>query len=733
MDIICTCTSCQAKFKVGANAAGKKARCPKCAAIVPVPAADSPDALATPRPVPQAIPVPAAAASPDTAPGEVPLFATGSERSLKRPEHRNKWKSIPLPLLLAGGGGVALLTVVALIVALTSFGASPAENHEAEKKAGNSPALGTLVVDWAEGERSDAALTIDGQTKLIPKTGPITFKLKPRQHSVGILRKGFEPVLDNVQVAAGSTARFQPQWKAALDIASKSDSAVKGSGFDIGSAIVIPGFEGWQQVLAVAKDKAATAKKDILIVFGSSDGNPATGQLAAALKAAGLPDGALGQRFIPLIIDQPETDTGLNRILDYRQNRKLSGEYAIGEQLPVLALADDQGRPYAIQREWPEGIAAVEKAIASLEAQKQDRDARLAATQQGTPQEKLAAAVDFLHWLTDRKLMVQYREAIHPWWGLAVKEDPTNSGGKQEVVLEAEIMCKLTELSDNPGTVEIVQHLDLLQPWLEERRFSDADRGFKLHFLAGNILGRIGEEDSAIAHIQRAATYDPKDPDLQDARKAVAGLSRGVLSSGTGFLVAEGHILTNKHVVDGPGRVAVRVPGVVDPVPAKSVQLHAQLDVALIQVDLPPSHKAQPVRLNSGKLNRGLEVAAFGYPQGDALGEDLKFTKGAISSLPNPALENMFLLDLRINPGNSGGPLCDAQGNVIGMITAKTAGLNLDSYGMAIPAEELEKFLAEVLPAGTKRGEPRAATMGNTWAEVDAAISAAVLMIIKQR
>jgi S1-C subfamily serine protease len=497
---------------------------------------------------------------------------------------------------------------------------------------------------------------------------------------------------------------------------------------------VVPGFEGWQQVLAVAKEKAAAEKKDLLIVFGSSDGNPDTVRLATALKDAGLPGGELGKKFVPLVIDFPETDTGMNRVLDRRQNRKLKGEYAIADELPVLALADDQGHPYAIQREWPEGVSAAERTIEDLASRRKERDDLLAATSAGDEQQQLDAAVGFVKWISSQKLLLQYRDAIHPWWSLAVKEDPTNAAGKQEVILEAEMMCKLTDLPDDAGTVAIVQRLDLLQPWLQDRRFSDADRGFKLHFLAGNILGQIGEEDSAIAHIQRAATYDPKDPDLQDARKSVAGLSRDILSSGTGFVVAEGgYILTNKHVVDGRGRVAVRIAGVKDPVPAKSVKLHAQLDVALVQIDMPESYKPQAVGLNTAKLNRGLEVAAFGYPQGDALGEDLKFTKGAISSLPNASLDNMILLDLRINPGNSGGPLCDVQGNVIGMITAKTGGVNLDSYGMAIPAEELDKFLEAVLPAGTKRGAMRPAKSGSTWAEVDSAISPAVLMIVKLR
>jgi S1-C subfamily serine protease len=639
-------------------------------------------------------------------------------------------------LLLVSGGGVALLAVIGLIAALTSAGTNTAINKETEKKASKAQGPGTLVLDWPEGERGDAALTIDGEAKSVPTEGPISFKLKPRQHTVGILRKGFEPVRGQVEVAKGATARFQPQWKPAADVAgiATADKSSQISSFQVGSAIVIPGFEGWQQVLAVAKDKAAAQKKDILIVFGSSDGNPATVELAKALKAAGLPNGPLGERFIPLVIDQPQTDSGLNRVLDYRQNRKLSGEYAVGEELPMLALADDQGRPYAIQRQWPEGVAAAERMIQTLAAQKQDRDARLAAAAQGTPQEQLAAAVDFLNWLAEKKLLVQYRDAIHPWWTLAVQEDPTNASCKLEVVLEAEMMCKLTEIPDDPGTVDIVQRLDLLQPWLQDRRFADADRGFKLHFLAGNILGRIGEDDSAIAHITRAATYDPKDPDLQDARKALAGLSRGVLSSGTGFLIADGgYILTNKHVVEGPGRVAVQLAGVNEPIVAQSVKLHPKLDIALVQVDLPQSHRPDALGINAANLSLGLEVGALGYPLNDLLGEGLKFTEGVVSSLPNAGRKDMILLDMRINFGNSGGPLCDKQGNVIGMITAKIGDAGDASFGMAIPAESLDAFLTEELPSDAKRGACRPTIPNSTWPDVTKAISPAVLMIVKLR
>jgi S1-C subfamily serine protease len=208
------------------------------------------------------------------------------------------------------------------------------------------------------------------------------------------------------------------------------------------------------------------------------------------------------------------------------------------------------------------------------------------------------------------------------------------------------------------------------------------------------------------------------------------------LGTGTGYLVSSaGYVMTNHHVIDGDGKIEVRLPGQTESIPAEVIAKDEERDMALLKIAPPTADKFKPLPVAAAAdIGRGDAVAAFGFPLSTTLGSGLKFTQGVISALPDPTNEDMYLLDLRVNPGNSGGPLCDAKGNVVGMITAKTGNFGFeDSYALAIPAADLIKFLDLHLPPNTPRAAPSAPAQPLTWGQVDRQVNTGVLMILNKK
>jgi S1-C subfamily serine protease len=254
---------------------------------------------------------------------------------------------------------------------------------------------------------------------------------------------------------------------------------------------------------------------------------------------------------------------------------------------------------------------------------------------------------------------------------------------------------------------------------------------------AGFMLAQVERFDEATVQIEHAVKYQPKDAKLSEAIEEVKRrlAHKDLLGTGTGFLIsAAGYALTNQHVIDGDGRIEVRLPGQTDSIPAEVVAKDDERDMALLKIALPANFTAKPLAVATGDVGRGDAVAAFGFPLSTTLGSGLKFTQGVISALPDPTNDGQFLLDLRVNPGNSGGPLCDNRGNVVGMIARKTGNFGFeDSYALAIPAAELIQFLDQHLPAGTPRAQPAAAGEPLSWGQVDRQVNTGVLMILNKK
>ena len=278
------------------------------------------------------------------------------------------------------------------------------------------------------------------------------------------------------------------------------------------------------------------------------------------------------------------------------------------------------------------------------------------------------------------------------------------------------------------------------------RKFKNGDLGASFYIELVTLLGQAGDSDDAEKYAIEASDLQPTDPRLRMIIGRIRAFATFPISSGSGFVFAPGgYILTNNHVVDGPGKIFVRIAGEKRDIPAEVVGASAQVDLAVIKMTGEfPELKPLPVATLS--LARGTEVVALGYPLPQDFGnlgfptkEDLKLTRGPISAPPTPT-ERFYVLDMRVNHGNSGGPLVDMRGEVVGIVSAKTnnSDQDADSYGLAIPGDTVAKFvkmLAKQMPGYHPLGPNESAKLPefDKLTKVDAMVSPSVVQIVKRR
>ena len=685
------CGACQAKFKVAAKYAGKKLRCPKCQAPIEVPKAEASEpsgdesvSTLVPPPPPVAAPVPSAPAPATEAvapPSDIRVVTSprkSATRTVKSARISSREKdSRRLAIVLALAGGCVALAIAAVIV-LTMGQGSPGG------PAGN-----------VEGSAAGTAK----QATSAPASGEAHASAPP--------------------AAAEPMASAHPA-KAAPATAEKTEPRRD-----------IAGFEGWLQSWEAAQRAAAADKQDIVVVFGCSDTQAATQQLAKSLDAPGMQQKLKSVQRV--VIDFPQTPVGRGCLEDVGQNFRLREQFDI-TRLPAVALADAQGRAYWIVQKWDGGFENLAVQLAEWQKKKVERDELFAESKKGTAEDQLLAATKVIDWLETHRLWRFYAAEVGQWKKLAERVDPENKQGILESFFEPEWFLRVASVRENDGETA-GQVAALLDPWVK-RKFRDPDRGAKLHLLAARMLQSTRRFDDATKQMQYAVDYRPLDIKLVEAvRDAKQILSnRDVLASGTGFLVATGgYVLTSHHVIEGDGKIVIRVAGVSEPIAATLIGKDVQRDLAVLKVALPGNAKLSPLGLAANQSRRGAAVAGFGYPLRDTLGAGLKFSAGVVSAVPDET-NNRYLLDLTVNPGSSGGPLCDRRGNVVGMISEKTSsGAIESSYALAIPSGDLIKFLEQHLPVWSKRADAAAGETELEWDKVDERVSSGVVMVVKKK
>jgi S1-C subfamily serine protease len=171
-----------------------------------------------------------------------------------------------------------------------------------------------------------------------------------------------------------------------------------------------------------------------------------------------------------------------------------------------------------------------------------------------------------------------------------------------------------------------------------------------------------------------------------DKQAPPAGSKATGAKSGTGFVVsANGHIVTNNHVIDGcVGDIKGNLTGEASMV-LRVVSSDANNDLALLQAPSTATFK-EFARIRDRSFHSGDSVVAIGFPYHGLLTSDFTVTTGIVSSLSGMRNDTRFLqISAPVQPGNSGGPLFDTTGQIVGVVTAKIPVLRIAAATGNIP------------------------------------------------
>ena len=183
------------------------------------------------------------------------------------------------------------------------------------------------------------------------------------------------------------------------------------------------------------------------------------------------------------------------------------------------------------------------------------------------------------------------------------------------------------------------------------------------------------------------------------------GQSQVESGAGSGVVISsDGYILTCAHVVSGASNITVTIG----------------------DTDYPATVG------NSDSLAVGESVLAVGNPLGELGGT---VTSGIVSALNRSVTiqgtsstntMSLIQMDASVSPGNSGGGLFNMNGELIGLVNAKSSSSDAEGLGFAIPINDAIKVAQDLLENGYVSGRPY---MGITYLAVTDAQTAAQLNV----
>ena len=191
-----------------------------------------------------------------------------------------------------------------------------------------------------------------------------------------------------------------------------------------------------------------------------------------------------------------------------------------------------------------------------------------------------------------------------------------------------------------------------------------------------------------------------------------------MVSTGAGFVYKKqenkAYLMTNNHVISKGKKIKVLFTDGSE-LEAEIIGSDIYSDIAVLSIK--DSSKITSATMGeSNKAKVGDTLFTVGSPEGsDYAGTVTKGILSAKDRLVAVSLENtqssdyymqVLQTDAAINPGNSGGPICNINGEVIGITNMKLVDDTVEGMGFAIPIEEALKVV-EILEKDGKITRPK--------------------------
>ena len=228
----------------------------------------------------------------------------------------------------------------------------------------------------------------------------------------------------------------------------------------------------------------------------------------------------------------------------------------------------------------------------------------------------------------------------------------------------------------------------------------------------GDLLRQAMDKSVATRGAREIALY----------RRAAPGvvLIKTQSGSGSGIVLPNGYVVTNRHVVEGVGVVQVffksadagRSERGIETRVGRVRAVDPSRDLAILQLDSVPSNQPTLNIATKDELEIGADVFAIGHP----LGFEWTFTQGIVSGIRKISEDGQSYTAIQtqtpINPGNSGGPLLNAGAEVVGINTwardissidkrelsgtSVTVARPAQGLNFAVSAKDIRAFLGDV-------------------------------------